>query len=57
MYEYEIMYADDMSLIVGFDDVDEADAWIAEHCTYDWGGDWDADARYYYNGELIEFSY
>lgn len=57
MYEYEIMYADDMSLIVGFNDVDEADAWIAEHCTYDWGGDWDTDARYYYNGELIEFSY
>lgn len=57
MYEYEIMYADDMSLIVGFNNVDEADAWIAEHCTYDWGGDWDTDARYYYNGELIEFSY
>lgn len=57
MYEYEVMYADDMSLIAGFNNEDEIIAWIEENCTNTWSGSWDEDCNWYYNGERIAWSW
>lgn len=55
MYEYEVMYADDMSVIAGFDTEEECSTWIDENCTYK-PDPWYEDGSWFYRGEEVTWS-
>lgn len=55
MYEYEVMYADDMDVIARFDTEEECDAWIEENCTYKPAPLFE-EGSWFYRGEEITWS-